>query len=380
MAERIKVKVSNFPRVDFLIPDKPSYLSSFAFVQANRALAELERDLISARAANQEEISLAPDRASALILYGTYWAKKDGKGVLSQLKNFLIEKSFEGEGEERKPAVRGLPSSVVEYARKLGANFLEGVTDEELLKASLSNLKVRELKVKGIPSDNLEKAFVLAVEGDRQSVWSDAVEAEIKAFTDRFVEEFKSLFQENLPKDKLYRQVRNLSESVGYEIQRPFRLYGELMAGKNLFEALTPKNLDSPFEWKVAEDKLAALTVTLRKAYDPSYRPENFAQIRFADYSKHFESPDALTEYLNNLMTKEMEAVADKLALFYAANGFMPSAYEVVSKAAEKGIDNPFALEGEEFVATMEELFEVKKGEPQESLEEIEEELEGLDL
>ena len=152
------------------------------------------------------------------------------------------------------------------------------------------------------------------------------------------------------------------------------------MAGKNLFEALTPKNLDSPFEWKVAEDKLAALTVTLRKAYDPSYRPENFAQIRFADYSKHFESPDALTEYLNNLMTKEMEAVADKLALFYAANGFMPSAYEVVSKAAEKGIDNPFALEGEEFVATMEELFEVKKGEPQESLEEIEEELEGLDL
>ena len=381
MAEKIKVKVKEFPRVDFVISDTPSFMSAFAFVQTNRALAELTRDLISARLNNREEINLAPDRASALILYGTYWAPKDGEGILSQAKAFLINKSAEQkEKGERAAVVRGLPASFVEHLQKLGADFVEGLSDKDFVKAAVSNLKAREFKVAEKTPEDVEKAFILAVEGDRRAVWNDDVKVEVDAFTDRIIKKFKAIWEKEDDLKKVYERLQSLAEGVSYEIQRPYRLYAELLSGKNLMEALAPENPDSLFHILVGMDKVAALTVTLKKAYDPAYRPSEFAKLRFKSYEDVY-TPEVLGHYLKTVMTPEMQETAKKLEAFYDEYGFMPPAYEVVEKAKEKGIENPFSLSDEEFVKLMEDVYGLEK-EAQATLEEVEEEIDdlGVDL
>jgi len=384
--ERITLKLDKIPRADFMIPTKPFFMSSFAFVQANRALGELTRDVIDAKANGKEQITLGKDRASALILYGINWAGKDA-GILREIRDFLVEKTRElSKGEEKTGyAIKGLPSSVVETLKELGADFAENLTDKDLVEATLSRVKEREIKVIDYGKDKekleeLEKALLVAVGGDKQTVWSDSVKAEIDAFTERLVKKFQELHEKDLDRESFYSALSSISEGITYEIQRPFMLYKDVMSGKGLFEALVPNNLDSAFAFSVFEDKIAALTTALKKAYDPEYRPEKFKEIRFADYSKATESPEALQKYLSEVMTPEMQKAYEKLSLFYGQYGFIPSAYELVEKAKEKGIENPFDLEGEAFMEFAEEVLEVSKPQPvkEKTEEEVEEELDDI--
>ena len=361
---RVKVKLADFKKANYHIPEKPSFTSTFAFVQANRALGELLADVLKAKAEKREEVSLSSDRATALALYGVYWAKREGEGVLSRIKNFLIEKTREK--EEKEPALKGLPSSLVEKLKEMGADFLEGITDEDLVKMSLAQAKELDFGVKeNLELAGLERHFALAVEGGRETVWSRAAEKEVEAFTERLIEEFKKLFEENPDREKFFKRLRNLSQSVAYEIQRPYRLYGELMAGKSLIQALAPEDPDSLFHRAVAKDKLAAFATVLHKAYNPSFKPEDYASYRFADYTKGEDyTPAVLVKVLRSVMTEEMEKAAERLEKFYAQKGFMPYAYEVAEKAREKGVENPFELDGEKFEELMEEIFAPQEKEP----------------
>lgn len=364
---RVKVKLSDLKRANYHIPEKPSFISTFAFVQANRALGELLADVLKAKTEKREEVSLSSDRATALALYGIYWAKRDGEGVLSRIKDFLIEKTREK--KENGPALKGLPSSLVGKLREMGADFLEGITDEDLVKMTLAQTKELDFGVKeNLELAGLERHFALAIEGSRETVWSRVAEKETEAFTERLIGEFKKLFEEvegNLDREKFFKRLRNLSQSVAYEIQRPYRLYGELMTGKSLIQALAPEDPDSLFHRAVAKDKLAAFATVLHKAYDPNFKPEDYASYRFADYTKGEDyTPAVLVRTLRSVMTEEMKKAAERLEKFYAQKGFMPYAYEVVEKAREKGIENPFDLDEEGFGELVEELFAPKEKEP----------------
>ncbi len=384
--ERITIKVADMPKAFYSIPDRPSFMSVFAFIQTNRALGELSRDVISAKVRGVEEIRLASDRASALGLYGVFWAKRDGEGILSQIKNFLIEKTKERREEKSVAAIRGLPKSLVEALEKLGADFVKDITDADIVKATLSNIKRLDMNYKRERENSfsdVEKFYVMAVEGDRKTVWSPVVQKEIEEFSNRLISKLRALSEKSLPKEEMASLFHSINEGVSYEVQRPYSIYSDIMRGKSLFEAVAPSNLNSLFSFKVSEDKLAAVVSTLRKVYDPSYTPDDYAKYRFASYMDSLSTPESLSEALKNSMTPEMKQVAQKMERFFLDYGFLPYAFEVVEKAEEKGIENPFELEDEKFMEFMEEAFEVRKQpvEKEENLEEIsEEEIEELGI